>query len=87
LLLIAVPISGWAASNAHAINLKLFAVMPLPNLVSPNTDLADTLDDYHKWASWAFGVLVLEHTLAALWHHYIRKNSVLVAMLPTGRAR
>lgn len=86
-LLVIVPVLGWAATNAHAINLNLFGLIPLPNLVAANTDLADTLDDFHKWSSWALGALVLEHTLAALFHHFIRKDQVLAAMLPARRAR
>jgi cytochrome b561 len=80
--LLAIPLLGWAASNAHDIKLNLFGLIPLPNLVKADSDFADTLDDYHKWAAWAAGVLVLMHAAAALWHHYVRKDAVLTAMLP-----
>jgi cytochrome b561 len=82
LMLLALPLLGWAASNAHDIKLNLFGLIPLPNLVKPDTDFADTLDDYHKWAAWGLGCLVLTHALAALWHHYVRNDTVLTAMLP-----
>ncbi len=85
--LLAIPLLGWAASNAHDIKLNLFGVMPLPSLVKADSDFADTLDDYHKWAAWAAGVLVLMHAGAALWHHYVRKDAVLSAMLPRRRSR
>jgi cytochrome b561 len=85
--LLAIPLLGWAASNAHDIKLNLFGVIPLPSLVKADADFADTLDDYHKWAAWAAGVLVLMHAGAALWHHYVRKDAVLTAMLPRRRSR
>jgi superoxide oxidase len=86
-MLIAVPVLGWAASNAHDVKLNLLGSIPLPNLVHADSDLSDTLDDYHKWSTWALGGLVLMHVAAALWHHYFRKDSVLTAMLPSARPR
>ncbi|TLY70763.1 MAG: cytochrome b [Gammaproteobacteria bacterium] len=76
---------GWAMCNAHAIHLRLCGVIPLPDLVAPDSDLADTLSDYHIWAAWVLLSLVVPHVLAALWHHYIRRDGVLTAMLPGRR--
>ena len=75
---------GWALCNAHAIHLRLFGVIPLPDLVAADSDLADTLSDYHIWGAWVLLSLVVPHVLAALWHHYIRHDGVLTAMLPGG---
>jgi len=75
---------GWALCNAHAIHLRVFGVVPLPDLVAADSDLADTLSDYHIWAAWVLLSLVVPHVLAALWHHYIRHDGVLTAMLPGG---
>ncbi len=86
-LLVALPLLGWAASNAHSIHLNFFGILQIPDLVHPDSDLSDTLDDYHKWGSWTLGALVLMHAFAALWHHYVRKDAVLSAMLPGRRAR
>ena len=73
---------GWALCNAHAIHLRVFGVVPLPDLVAADSDLADTLSDYHIWAAWVLLSLVVPHVLAALWHHYIRRDGVLTATLP-----
>jgi cytochrome b561 len=81
-MLLAVPLLGWAASNAHDVKLNLLGAFPLPSLVKADSDLSDTLDDYHKWSTWGMGALVLMHIGAALWHHYVRKDAVLTAMLP-----
>ncbi len=85
LLLLAIPMLGWAASNAHEISVNLFGFVPLPDLVNADSDLSDTLDDYHKFAAWGLGTLVALHALAGLWHHYVRRDAVLAAMLPGRR--
>jgi cytochrome b561 len=77
---------GWASCNAHAVHLQLLGMVPLPALVGADSELADTLSDYHIWAAWALLGLVVPHVLAALWHHYIRGDGVLAAMLP-GKTR
>ncbi|NOU21547.1 MAG: cytochrome b, partial [Methyloglobulus sp.] len=82
LLLIALPLLGWAVTNAHNVDLNLFGIGHLPRLVTDDSDLADELTDYHIWVSWGLlGILVL-HIAASLVHHFILKDKVLVAMLP-----
>jgi len=73
---------GWALCNAHAVHLQLLGMIPLPDLVGADSDLADTLSDYHVQAAWVLLGLVVLHVLAALWHHYIRRDGVFSAMLP-----
>jgi cytochrome b561 len=83
--LIALPLVGWALSSAHGISLRALGIVPLPALVAPDSELADTLDDYHVWLAWALLGLVALHAAAALWHHYMRRDAVLAAMLPGSR--
>jgi cytochrome b561 len=83
--LLALPLLGWAATSAKEITLSLFGLLPLPGLVAPDPDLVDALLDYHKWTAWAFGVLVVLHALAALWHHFGERDGILAAMLPSVR--
>jgi cytochrome b561 len=81
-LLIAIPLLGWALTSAHAVDLRLFGVVPLPGLVTPDSDVADELTDYHAWLAYGLMGFVFVHALAALWHHYVLRDSVLAAMLP-----
>ncbi|MEQ1559420.1 MAG: cytochrome b/b6 domain-containing protein [Methyloglobulus sp.] len=82
LLLVGLPLLGWAVTNAHNVDLNFFGLGNLPRLVMEDSDLADELTDYHIWASWGLlGVLVL-HISAAFIHHYFIKDTVLLAMLP-----
>jgi len=81
-MLASMPISGWLLSNAHGIRLSLFGILPLPNLIADDSELADTLSDYHLWLAWTLLAFVSLHALAALWHHFIRRDDVLRAMCP-----
>jgi cytochrome b561 len=83
--LIALPVLGWAATSAKGIHLALVGVVPLPSLATPDPDVADALLDYHQWFGWALFGLVAMHALAALWHHFVRRDGVLAAMLPHQR--
>jgi cytochrome b561 len=85
-LLIALPVVGWALTSAHDIPLSFLGVIHLPKLVAADSELADTLSDYHVWLAWGLLAAVAIHVAAALWHHFIRRDAVLDAMLP-GRSR
>jgi cytochrome b561 len=86
-MLLALPLLGWAASSAHGVQVSLFGLLPLPALVADDPDLADTLTDWHAWAAWALLGLLVAHIAAALWHHVVRRDGVLAAMLPLLRQR
>jgi cytochrome b561 len=84
-LLAVLPVLGWALTSARGLHVNLFGLIPLPSLVASDPDFADTLADYHLWASWALLALVTAHAGAALWHHHVRRDHVLVSMLPKRR--
>lgn len=81
-MLATLPLSGWLLTNAHGIRLSLFGLLPLPNLIDEDSELADTLSDYHIWLAWVLLVFVSLHAIAALWHHFARRDDVLRAMCP-----
>ena len=84
-LLLALPLVGWALTSAHGIWLSFFGIFRLPMLVAADSEFADTLSDYHIWLAWGLLAFVIPHAAAALWHHFVRRDTVLTAMLP-GRA-
>lgn len=86
LLLGAQPLLGWALSDARGQHHALFGVLPLPVLSGADADLADTLADWHEGVAWGLAALVALHAAAALWHHYVRGDTVLRAMLPAAEA-
>lgn len=86
-VLLAMPLLGWAMTNAQGHPVALFNLIPLPTLMAADPDWADTLQDWHQWTAWALGALVTMHFVAALWHHLVRCDGTLAAMLPLVQPR
>lgn len=80
--LVAIPLLGWAHVNAKGQAANFLGFIPLPSLVQEDIDLAEQLADWHEWAAYTLLALVAMHVLAALWHHYFKKDNVLIAMAP-----
>lgn len=57
----------------------MIAKMPKP--------VTHQLREFHQWIGWAIIIIALLHALAALYHHYVLKDRVLVRMLPGGLGR
>jgi cytochrome b561 len=79
-LFFAVPLVGWAYSSAAGFPVVLFGVLPLPDWVSPRTELAEALKPWHGYLAYALAALVLLHVLAALQHHLIQRDGLLRRM-------
>lgn len=84
-LMAALPLLGWALTNANGKAVRLLGLIELPRIVAADLDLADNLAEWHQRAAWALLAVVLAHAGAALWHHFFRRDAVLVAMLPGRR--
>jgi cytochrome b561 len=80
--LVAMPLLGWAATNAHNLSVRLFGLIPLPWISEVDSEWADTLTDYHSLGAWVLLGMVVMHVGAAMFHHFIRRDTVLWAMLP-----
>jgi cytochrome b561 len=87
LLLFLMPLSGWAAMSAFGGAPTYFLwIEGLPNLV-PTVPLTDAFGytfyaTIHRYALYAGGVLLSLHVIAALWHQFAVKDSVLRRMWP-----
>lgn len=84
-LLLIQPLLGWALSNAEDKPVHLFG-MTLPALVAADEDWGDRLQTWHADVAWLLLALVLLHVGAAFWHHFVRRDDVLRAMLPQRRS-
>jgi cytochrome b561 len=78
-VMFALPLIGWALSNAHGQSLHWF-YLPLPALVEADDDIADELAVWHVDVAWCLLGLLVMHVAAALWHHYLKKDASLLAM-------
>lgn len=81
----AVPLSGWAYSNAAGFPIVLFALIPLPDLVEKNRELADTVKALHHWMAYALAACVVLHIAAALKHQWVDKDRLISRMWPRVR--
>jgi len=81
-LLIVIPLLGWLGVSRYPA-LGIFGVFDLPGLVAPNQDAAGALFFWHKWLAILMVLLIGAHVGGALFHYFIRKDGVLMRMLPT----
>ena len=81
LMLLALPISGclysWSAGHPAPV-LYLFEI---PRLVQDNPALLAVVKPLHIYLSWFAGLLIVGHAAAALKHHFVDKDHVLLSML------
>jgi cytochrome b561 len=82
LLLIAVPLFGWLNSSAAGFPVVWFGVLPLPDLVGKDKALAEILEELHEGSVNLLVLLAALHAVAALYHHHVRRDGVLVRMVP-----
>ncbi|NLJ51108.1 MAG: cytochrome b [Alcaligenaceae bacterium] len=81
-LMIAIPLSGWLMSSAQGFPVVWFGVLPLPDLVAKNAELGAVLKDAHVLLNYTLIAVLIGHIGAALQHHFIKKDNVLIRMLP-----
>jgi cytochrome b561 len=84
-LFFATPLSGWLFSSAAGFQTVYLGMFPIPDLLAKNKDLADVLKVAHHWIAYALGAVVALHAAAALKHHFIDRDDVLLRMLPSFR--
>ena len=81
-LMVAIPLSGWLMSSAKGFQTVYFGVLPIPDLIEKNKELGHLLAEVHETLSWLFIILLVGHIAAALKHHFIDKDDILIRMLP-----
>jgi cytochrome b561 len=79
-LFFALPLSGWAYSSASGFPVVWFGVLPLPDFVPVDRDLATVFKGLHYWLAWGLTALVALHVGAALKHHFIDRDGLLQRM-------
>ena len=82
LLLFALPLTGWAMSSARNYPVSWFSLVTLPDFVAPSEALFAALQSTHKVLAWSLAAIAVLHVLAALQHHFFRRDDVLRRMLP-----
>ncbi len=81
----AVPLTGWAYSSAAGFPIVWFGLIPLPDLVDKNRELAAMIKPYHWIAAYSLATVVVIHIAAALKHHFIDRDTILKRMMPQSK--
>lgn len=87
-LAVIVPLAGWAVASASPLEIPTFAfnLVDVPHLPLPKSDAGEAFwSTTHARLAYSILALVALHSTAALYHHYGRRDDVLLRML--GRAK
>ncbi len=85
-LFVLIPLAGWAYTSATGFPVVLFGIWPLPDFVPKDQALAGLLKTAHAWLAYALMGLVALHIAAALKHHFVNRDGLLLRMLPARRS-
>jgi cytochrome b561 len=82
-VLIGMPLGGWAASSAAGRDIVWFGLFEWPLLpIGGGREAAGQLMDMHELGAKALYVLIILHVAGALKHHFVDRDNVLHRMIP-----
>jgi cytochrome b561 len=80
-LLLLNPLLGWWATSAYGATVNVFWLFDLPPLVGQNRPFSETLFLVHSVVGITIALLIAMHIAGALYHHFIRRDRILLRML------
>lgn len=81
LLLLLVPVMGWANASYHGWTIDLFGLVRLPRILPTGAPLGHQLGDVHTVASYVLLGLVGLHVAAVLYHQFWLRDRIMSRML------
>lgn len=82
ILMIGMPLIGWAMLSAAAYPAVVFGGVRLPAILPQSDHLHALLWSAHFYLAFAFFAVILLHIAAALFHALVRRDGVFEAMAP-----
>jgi len=82
LLMLAMPLLGWATLSAASHPVILYGGLHLPAILPVSETLYPLLRIAHVYLAFAFYALILMHAAALLFHKFVRKDGVFESMAP-----
>jgi cytochrome b561 len=80
-LLIVQPVVGWIATSAYPAPLPVFGLFELPKIWPEDRPLSEQLFAVHRALGLTIGAVATMHIAAALHHHFVRRDRVLLRMV------
>lgn len=80
-LILAQPIVGYIMTSAYPAPVPFFGLFNLPAIWPANRALSEQLSVVHLYIGIAIAVVAAMHIGAALFHHFVRKDRVLMRMI------
>ena len=80
-LLIVQAVVGWIATSAYRAPISVFWLFEMPPIWREDRAFSDMMFTVHKVIGIAIALLLCAHIGAALYHHFIRKDGVLMRMV------
>lgn len=87
LLLVATPVVGVYLAFLRGDAVSFFSLFTIPAPIGVDRTLARSVKDVHETLANALVILATLHAAAALAHHFVFKDDVLLRMLPERRSR
>ena len=80
LLPLLIAVSGYLVVTAEGQGVAVFSLFELPPLLEIADEGAESAGQLHLWLAWGLMILSLAHALAAVYHHFMLHDVVLVRM-------
>jgi cytochrome b561 len=80
-LLIVQPFVGWIATSAYGAPITVFGLFELPPIWPQDRALSEQLFLVHQVTGAAIAAFATVHIAAALYHHFVRRDGVLIRMI------
>jgi cytochrome b561 len=80
-LLIVQPFTGWMATSAYRAPVNVFRWLELPPIWPENRAFSEQLFLVHSLIGIAIACLAAAHIGAALYHHFVRRDRILLRMI------
>jgi cytochrome b561 len=82
LLVLAMTLLGWAATNSRGWDVKLFGLVTLPQLAPKGSKWGHECGDIHNILVYVLLGFIALHVAGALYHYFVKHDRVVARMLP-----
>lgn len=80
-LIIIQPVIGFIGTSAWGFPPTWFWLVPIPDIVPQSNALGAAMSAVHLWGARAIIILIILHIAAALYHRFVRHDTIMARML------